>query len=204
MRPIYSNATWNTDFIKSVTKLGFHLQILFLLSTAAQTHVGSHLHYLLSVMPIQGNEKSYKYEGNNYFRRHCKACFFNMYVQNTEFSIQLMIFSVPGIKAQNLLLIYVFKKEIWSGSTDNVNFISLVPQQKSTCPSEQWEQTARTTADSCNETHFTQAALTKTEGHVLGPRANMQQTAPTSGKITLLPPRISPTPQGLQTVKSTF
>uniref|UniRef100_A0A096LTR5 Rabphilin-3A-like n=1 Tax=Poecilia formosa TaxID=48698 RepID=A0A096LTR5_POEFO len=46
---------------------------------------------------------------------------------------------------------------------------------------------------------FGQAAGTKTERPVLAsktPQANMQQTAPTPGKITLLPLRISPTLQG--------
>ncbi|XP_035996544.1 rabphilin-3A [Fundulus heteroclitus] len=58
------------------------------------------------------------------------------------------------------------------------------PRQKQSYASEQCEQTARTTADSCNETHSTQAAVMKTERHVLGskaPQANTQQTAPTSG-----------------------
>ncbi|MED6271001.1 hypothetical protein CHARACLAT_015983, partial [Characodon lateralis] len=58
-----------------------------------------------------------------------------------------------------------------------------VAQQKQSCVSEQWEQTARTTTDSCNETHSAQTAVMKTERHVLAskaPQANMQQTAPTS------------------------
>ncbi|XP_014887967.1 rabphilin-3A isoform X1 [Poecilia latipinna] len=55
-------------------------------------------------------------------------------------------------------------------------------RQKQSSASEQWEQTARTTTDSCDETHSTQAAGTKTERPVLAsktPQANMQQTAPT-------------------------
>ncbi|KAM7392407.1 hypothetical protein PAMA_007498 [Pampus argenteus] len=50
------------------------------------------------------------------------------------------------------------------------------PQQQ-TCGSEQWEQTARTTADSYNETQSRPAAAIKTERHVL---ANTQQVAPAS------------------------
>ncbi|XP_041826119.1 rabphilin-3A isoform X2 [Melanotaenia boesemani] len=56
------------------------------------------------------------------------------------------------------------------------------PQQS--CGSEQWEQTARTTADSCNETHSSRAAVMNTERHVLAskpPPANTQQAAPTPG-----------------------
>ncbi|XP_008285574.1 rabphilin-3A [Stegastes partitus] len=56
-------------------------------------------------------------------------------------------------------------------------------QQQRPCGSEQWEQTARTTADSCNETHSRPAAVMKTERQVLAskpPRANTQQVAPTS------------------------
>ncbi|XP_027881944.1 rabphilin-3A [Xiphophorus couchianus] len=56
------------------------------------------------------------------------------------------------------------------------------PRQKQSSASEQWEQTARTTTDSCDETHSTQAAGTKMERHVLAskaPQANTQQTAPT-------------------------
>ncbi|XP_038127069.1 rabphilin-3A-like isoform X1 [Cyprinodon tularosa] len=56
-------------------------------------------------------------------------------------------------------------------------------QQKQSSASEQWEQTARTTTDSCNEAHSAQAAVMKTERHVLAskpPQANMQQTAPSS------------------------
>ncbi|XP_073334081.1 rabphilin-3A [Pagrus major] len=51
-------------------------------------------------------------------------------------------------------------------------------QQQPSCGSEQWEQTARTTADSYNETQSSPAAVTKTERHVLAskpPRANAQQ-----------------------------
>ena len=72
-------------------------------------------------------------------------------------------------------------------------------QQQPSCGSEQWEQTARTTADSYNETQSSPAAVTKTERHVLAskpPRAAAPQVAPTSGKVTLLFPRISSTPQG--------
>ncbi|TMS08236.1 Rabphilin-3A [Larimichthys crocea] len=49
--------------------------------------------------------------------------------------------------------------------------------------SEQWEPTARTTADSCNEGQSSPAAVMKTERHVLAskpPRANTQQAAPPS------------------------
>nr|XP_046230447.1 double C2-like domain-containing protein beta [Scatophagus argus] len=61
-------------------------------------------------------------------------------------------------------------------------------QQESTAPqprqqSEQWEQTARTTADSYNETQSCPAAVMKPETHVLAskpPRAGAQQAAPTS------------------------
>ncbi|XP_069021876.1 rabphilin-3A [Embiotoca jacksoni] len=56
------------------------------------------------------------------------------------------------------------------------------PQQQS-CGSDQWEQTARTAADSRNETHSCPAAVTKTEGHVLPSkplRANAQQAVCTS------------------------
>ncbi|KAM6902458.1 rabphilin-3A [Xenentodon cancila] len=58
------------------------------------------------------------------------------------------------------------------------------PQQKQSCGSEQWEQTARTTADSCNETHSSQAAVMKAEGHVLAskpPQGSTPQTATTAG-----------------------
>ncbi|XP_023276948.1 rabphilin-3A-like isoform X2 [Seriola lalandi dorsalis] len=57
------------------------------------------------------------------------------------------------------------------------------PQQQRSRGSEQWEQTARTTADSYNESQSRPAAVMKTEGHVLAskpPRANAQQAAPTS------------------------
>ncbi|KAM8743154.1 rabphilin-3A [Acanthopagrus schlegelii] len=57
------------------------------------------------------------------------------------------------------------------------------PQQQPSCGSEQWEQTARTTADSYNETQSSPAAVTKTERHVLAskpPRAAAPQVAPTS------------------------
>ncbi|XP_018552594.1 rabphilin-3A [Lates calcarifer] len=56
-------------------------------------------------------------------------------------------------------------------------------QQQQSCGSEQWEQTARTTADSYNESQSHPAAVMKTERHVLAskpPRANAQQAAPTS------------------------
>ncbi|KAM7368633.1 hypothetical protein PAMP_012953 [Pampus punctatissimus] len=51
------------------------------------------------------------------------------------------------------------------------------PQQQQTCGSEKWEQTARTTADSYNETQSRPAAAIKTERHVL---ANTQQVTHTS------------------------
>uniref|UniRef100_A0AAQ6II42 Rabphilin 3A homolog (mouse), b n=1 Tax=Anabas testudineus TaxID=64144 RepID=A0AAQ6II42_ANATE len=56
-------------------------------------------------------------------------------------------------------------------------------QQQPSCGSEQQEQTARTTADSYNETQSRPAAVIKTERHVLAskpPQANAQQAAPTS------------------------
>ncbi|XP_035523385.1 double C2-like domain-containing protein beta [Morone saxatilis] len=56
-------------------------------------------------------------------------------------------------------------------------------QQQQSCGSEQWEQTARTTADSYNESQSPPAAVMKTERHMLAskpPRANAQQAAPTS------------------------
>ncbi|XP_047425894.1 rabphilin-3A [Mugil cephalus] len=49
--------------------------------------------------------------------------------------------------------------------------------------SEQWEQTATTAADICNENHPHPAAVTKTERHVLAsktPRTNAQQASSTS------------------------
>ncbi|XP_044031240.1 rabphilin-3A isoform X3 [Siniperca chuatsi] len=61
--------------------------------------------------------------------------------------------------------------------------LSAEPQQQQFCGSEQWEQTARTTADSYNENQSCPAAVMKTERHVLAskpPRANAQQAAPTS------------------------
>ncbi|XP_014887969.1 rabphilin-3A isoform X2 [Poecilia latipinna] len=68
-------------------------------------------------------------------------------------------------------------------------------RQKQSSASEQWEQTARTTTDSCDETHSTQAAGTKTERPVLAsktPQANMQQTAPTPGPTYIPATRITP------------
>ncbi|CAB1419144.1 unnamed protein product [Pleuronectes platessa] len=56
-------------------------------------------------------------------------------------------------------------------------------QQQQSCGSEQWEQTARTTADSYNENQSRPAAVMKTEGHVLAskpPRPNAQQATLTS------------------------
>ncbi|XP_033979241.1 rabphilin-3A [Trematomus bernacchii] len=53
--------------------------------------------------------------------------------------------------------------------------------QQQSCGSEQWEQTARTTADSYNESPSCPAAVMKTERQVLAskpPRANTQQAAP--------------------------
>ncbi|XP_076614904.1 rabphilin-3A [Chaetodon auriga] len=61
--------------------------------------------------------------------------------------------------------------------------LSAEQQQQQPCGSEQWEQTARTTADSRNETQSSPAAVMKTERHVLAskpPRANAQQAAATS------------------------
>lgn len=63
--------------------------------------------------------------------------------------------------------------------------VSSESQQQPSRGSEQWEPTARTTADSCNEGQSSPAAVMKTERHVLAskpPRANAQQAAPTSGK----------------------
>ncbi|AWO95880.1 putative rabphilin-3A-like [Scophthalmus maximus] len=60
--------------------------------------------------------------------------------------------------------------------------LSTEPRQQQACGSEQW-QTARTTADSCNESVSCPAAVMKTEGHVLAskpPRPNAQQAIPTS------------------------
>ncbi|XP_040014360.1 rabphilin-3A [Xiphias gladius] len=57
------------------------------------------------------------------------------------------------------------------------------PRQQQSCGSEQWEQTARTTADSYNESQSRPAAVTKTEGPALAskpPQANAQQAAPAS------------------------
>ncbi|CAK6956011.1 rabphilin-3A isoform X1 [Scomber scombrus] len=56
-------------------------------------------------------------------------------------------------------------------------------QQQQSCGSEQWEQTARTTADSYNESRSNPAAVMKTERHVLAskpPQANAQQVNSTS------------------------
>uniref|UniRef100_UPI0037E853F9 rabphilin-3A n=1 Tax=Semicossyphus pulcher TaxID=241346 RepID=UPI0037E853F9 len=55
------------------------------------------------------------------------------------------------------------------------------PQQQQSCGSEQWEQTARTTADSYNESQSCPAAVMKTERQALAskpPRANAQTAAP--------------------------
>ncbi|XP_071322628.1 rabphilin-3A isoform X2 [Trachinotus anak] len=60
------------------------------------------------------------------------------------------------------------------------------PRQQQPCGSERWEQTARTTADSYNESQSRPAAVMKTGGHVLAskpPRANAQQAAPTSAAV---------------------
>ncbi|XP_041816270.1 double C2-like domain-containing protein beta [Chelmon rostratus] len=56
-------------------------------------------------------------------------------------------------------------------------------EQQQPCGSEQWEQTARATADSHNESQSSPAAVMKTERQVLAskpPRANAQQAAATS------------------------
>ncbi|KAK9532218.1 hypothetical protein VZT92_009615 [Zoarces viviparus] len=56
-------------------------------------------------------------------------------------------------------------------------------QQQPSCGSEQWEQTARATADSHNESASCPAVLMKTERHVSAskpPRANAQQVVPAS------------------------
>ncbi|KAF7216803.1 rabphilin-3A isoform X1 [Nothobranchius furzeri] len=61
------------------------------------------------------------------------------------------------------------------------------PQPRLSHGSEQLEQTARTTADSCNESQTSQAAVMKTERHVLSskpPQANtQQQVAPTAADV---------------------
>ncbi|XP_070706662.1 rabphilin-3A [Pempheris klunzingeri] len=60
---------------------------------------------------------------------------------------------------------------------------SVDSQQQQSRGSKQWEQTARTTADSYNESQASPAAVTKTERHVLAskpPRANAQQAATAS------------------------
>ncbi|XP_072227657.1 rabphilin-3A [Leuresthes tenuis] len=69
--------------------------------------------------------------------------------------------------------------------TDNQGYeLRAAPQQQS-CGSEQWEQTARTTADNCNESHSSQAAVMNTERlNVLAsksPPASTQQAKPASG-----------------------
>lgn len=72
-------------------------------------------------------------------------------------------------------------------------------QQHKSFGSEQWEQTAKTTADSCNEGHSHPAAVMKTERHVSAskpPQANTEHTTPNSGKVTLILLRISPALQG--------
>ncbi|KAM9306254.1 rabphilin-3A [Pholidichthys leucotaenia] len=62
--------------------------------------------------------------------------------------------------------------------------LSAEPQQQwQSYGSEQWEQTARTTTDNCDEAHSHPAAVMKMERHVLAskpPQANTQQTAPTA------------------------
>ncbi|XP_049460422.1 rabphilin-3A [Epinephelus fuscoguttatus] len=72
------------------------------------------------------------------------------------------------------------------------------PQQQPSRGSEQWEQTATTTADSHNESQSCPAAVMKTERHVLAskpPRANAQQVAPSSApaadvEATAAPPAV--------------
>lgn len=59
--------------------------------------------------------------------------------------------------------------------------LGVEPLQQESCGSEQWEQTAGTMADSCNESHSRAAAVMKMERHVLAskpPRAGTQQAAP--------------------------
>ncbi|XP_062290510.1 rabphilin-3A [Scomber scombrus] len=70
-------------------------------------------------------------------------------------------------------------------------------QQQQSCGSEQWEQTARTTADSYNESRSNPAAVMKTERHVLAskpPQANAQQVNSTSDvekkEQTVSPPAV--------------
>lgn len=61
--------------------------------------------------------------------------------------------------------------------------LSAESQPQQSCGSEQWEQTARTTADSYNESQSHPAAVMKTERHVLAskpPQANAQEVTPTS------------------------
>ncbi|XP_035807117.2 rabphilin-3A [Amphiprion ocellaris] len=73
--------------------------------------------------------------------------------------------------------------------------LSAEPQQQQSCGSEQWEQTARTTAANCNETQSRPAAVMKTETQVLAsklPRANSQQVAPTSDVVNKLPEKEEP------------
>ncbi|XP_030598812.1 double C2-like domain-containing protein beta [Archocentrus centrarchus] len=61
--------------------------------------------------------------------------------------------------------------------------LSAEPQHHRSFGSEQCEQTAKTTADSCNESHSHPAAVMKTARHVLAskpPQANTKQMTPTS------------------------
>ncbi|KAM4527124.1 rabphilin-3A [Odontesthes bonariensis] len=68
--------------------------------------------------------------------------------------------------------------------TDNQGHELRAAPQRQSCGSEQWEQTARTTADSCNESHSSQTAVMNRERHVLAsksPPASTQQAKPPSG-----------------------
>ncbi|XP_005946379.1 rabphilin-3A isoform X1 [Haplochromis burtoni] len=70
----------------------------------------------------------------------------------------------------------------YSGSHQGYERIAGSQQHKS-FGSEQWEQTAKTTADSCNEGHSHPAAVMKTERHVSAskpPQANTEHTTPNS------------------------
>ncbi|XP_030006284.1 rabphilin-3A isoform X2 [Sphaeramia orbicularis] len=68
------------------------------------------------------------------------------------------------------------------------------PQPQQSCGSEQWEQTARTTADSSNEGQAHPATVMKTERHVLAskpPRANVQQPAASSAPVVDVESKLS-------------
>ncbi|CAJ1070060.1 rabphilin-3A isoform X2 [Xyrichtys novacula] len=68
-------------------------------------------------------------------------------------------------------------------------------QQQQSCGSEQWEQTARTTADSYNESQTCPPAVMKTERPALAskpPRANAQPAAPSSAPPASVENKIPP------------